>query len=325
MDTPENLKQIKVKLVHNVSFNVYDEVSHKLISKHEGHNMATNSMLTGVAHYLTGDGVLNQAWDLLRQWVPQYISLGTMGLRSQEEDEFGYPAEIGQVVTSSDEEQCVSYMEHIPGFGADGYDSTNNNKRPYFGLGPIFTDRPDQTKTIDCELITNTFPRSKITYREIVPENKAEIPGTIDVVLSAIIPVGAFDHCRESDKDYIFITEAGLWAKPLWEDTKDNGLLAGYRMAPPNEDDWDMTKPHNRQLLKESILRVEPNQIVQVIWKIQLGSITEYGGEDVIYNALKWIEWTEESEWGEPQKWPDWCGPNDDSPHNNVLKWTIFS
>lgn len=320
------LVEQRVKLVHNVSFNIYDEITGKLVNHTEGHNMATNSMLLGVSHFLTGDGVYNQGWDLLRDYVPQYISLGTMGIRSQEEDENGCPKDLGNLETDDDELQCISFMNQAPGFGADGYDSDDNNQRKYFGLGPVFADRPDRTKTIDCELITDSFPRSAITYREIVPETDAEIPRTLDVVLSALIPVGALAQCREKDKDYIFITEAGLWSKPLWEDSDSNGLLAGYRMAPPDEANWDMKVEANRKLLRKSILRVEANQIVQVIWKIQLGSIKEFGGWDNLIKSLKWIEWNKTEagrKWGELQDWPGWCGNNDISPLNNVQEWTI--
>ena len=44
---------------HNVSFNVYDAITHKLKRHHEGHNAVTNSMLMGIGHYLLGDGTLN--------------------------------------------------------------------------------------------------------------------------------------------------------------------------------------------------------------------------------------------------------------------------
>ena len=59
---------------HNVSFNVYDAITHKLKRHHEGHNAVTNSMLTGIGHYLLGDGTLNQGWDMLHMWIPKYIS-----------------------------------------------------------------------------------------------------------------------------------------------------------------------------------------------------------------------------------------------------------
>jgi hypothetical protein len=55
-----------------------------------------------------------------------------------------------------------------------------------------------------------------------------------------------------------------------------SGLLAAYRIAPPNEINWDMTKEENRKLLQQSILRVGYNEVVQVVWKIQLGSISDF-------------------------------------------------
>ena len=82
---------------HNVSFRVIDEVTGELVQEHIGHNMATNSMLMGIAHYLTGDGVFNQGWSMLQQYVPQYISLGTMGLINQFEDENHLPDGIGVI------------------------------------------------------------------------------------------------------------------------------------------------------------------------------------------------------------------------------------
>lgn len=315
-------KNMSIK--HNVSFNVYDEISGKLIKHHQGHNMATNSLLTGIGHYLTGDGVLNQAWETLRYWVPQYISLGTMGLTSQECNSEGLPTGLGSIETDDEELMCIDYMNKIPGYGADGYDKNLNNLRTYLGLGPTFANRPDPNKTINCELISTTYPRVAISYREIVPEYMSELPKTIDVVFSAMISTGALKQFRESGKDYIFITEAGLWSDPDWHDGGDNGLLAGYRIAPPSEDNWDMTVAENRKKLKQEILRVGYNQVVQVIWKIQLGSITEYGGWGDIINALKWIEWDEATQWGNLQDWPGWEGPNDNSPKNNILTWKQY-
>ena len=86
MNATEIAKRLDLK--HNVSIRVLDERTHEVISEHTGHNASTNSLLTGIAHYLTGDGVLGQG-DTLANWVPQYISLGTMGLVSQEQDAKG--------------------------------------------------------------------------------------------------------------------------------------------------------------------------------------------------------------------------------------------
>lgn len=390
---------------HNVSIRVLDSKSGKVISSHIGHNAATNSLLVGIAHYLTGDGVLNQGYHMLNYYIPKYISLGTMGLINQDEDENGLPAGIG-VSEGSEEARFVDYLLQVPGYGADGYDPNLNNNREYFGLGPVFADRdtskivtetiqlgdinldgvvnnadilmfadylagnvkltdkqllaadvnqdgeincsdlalitqcvsgeitlgtveyrPSIAPTINCELISDSFPRVQISYRDIVPETKSEIPQTIDVIFSAMISTGALAQFREPGKDYIFITEAGLWSKKDWESGGDNGLLAGYRIAPPNKQNWAMTaesvsddyaitylkdqgidnptedqiqsiKPeiaqNNRQILKQNIIRVGPNQVVQVIWKIQLGGLEQLGGLSDLYlsgSVLRWVDW----------------------------------
>ena len=390
---------------HNVSIRVLDSTSGKVISSHIGHNAATNSLLVGIAHYLTGDGVLNQGYHMLNYYIPKYISLGTMGLINQDEDENGLPAGIG-VSEGSEEDRFVDYLLQVPGYGADGYDPNLNNNREYFGLGPVFADRdtskivtetiqlgdinldgvvnnadilmfadylagnvkltdkqllaadvnqdgeincsdlalitqcvsgeitlgtveyrPSIAPTINCELISDSFPRVQISYRDIVPETESEIPKTIDVIFSAMISTGALAQFREPGKDYIFITEAGLWSKKDWESGGDNGLLAGYRIAPPNRQNWAMTaesvsddyaitylkdqgidtptedqiqsiKPeiaqNNRQILKQNIIRVGPNQVVQVIWKIQLGGLEQLGGLSDLYpsgSVLRWVDW----------------------------------
>lgn len=390
---------------HNVSIRILDSKSGKVISSHIGHNAATNSLLVGIAHYLTGDGVLNQGYHMLNYYIPKYISLGTMGLINQDEDENGLPAGIG-VSEGSEEDRFVDYLLQVPGYGADGYDPNLNNNRDYFGLGPVFADRdtskivtetiqlgdinldgvvnnadilmfadylagnvnltdkqllaadvnqdgeincsdlalitqcvsgeitlgtveyrPSIAPTINCELISDSFPRVQISYRDIVPETESEIPQTIDVIFSAMISTGALAQFREPGKDYIFITEAGLWSKKDWESGGDNGLLAGYRIAPPNKHNWAMTaesvsddyaitylkdqgidtptedqiqsiKPeiaqNNRQILKQNIIRVGPNQVVQVIWKIQLGGLEQLGGLSDLYpsgSVLRWVDW----------------------------------
>ena len=347
---------------HNVSFNVYDEITGQLLHHHEGHNSATNSMLTGIGHYLIGDGVLNQGYELLSKWVPKYISLGTMGLYSQAADANGLPTGIGYSADATEEQNFVYYMETVPGFGADGYNLNENNHRPYPGIGYTFPDRPynghvnqtysapggvgifdtsypihsivsvlvnseDKTstttytagiaqfrlaevpeqdavieieyisldstlyKSVDCELVSPNFPRSQISYRKIIPENQAEKPKTIDIIFSAMISTGALKQFREIDPStgepsrYIFITEAGLWSNKYWltdvhrepiYDSKDNGLLAGYRIGPVNDIQQDMTNPQNREALKHEILRVGFNQVVQVVWKVQIGAASDF-------------------------------------------------
>ena len=486
----------------NVSIRVLDKDTGEVISEHTGHNSATNSLITGIAHYLVGEGTYNQAYEMLHKYIPIYISLGTMGLLSQEEDMEGLPADLGglpsrddvddeaslrilerweaaaknldlikngyqhvnrygdTLLDENDEpeleydlnkyiyppdntdetkrqilerwgyqpkvEYCVYYVDMIdkgevdgdgntilepdedsegkpiwqiskgllglettlkekrecpyfeedvkitppqcsyfssencpyfsednvvinskcylhakcleyvfpekkalidalqhvydewyedyraalaeydeayddleelrfnryldecPGFGADGScenRSRDNNYRPYFGLGPVFAKREDsQGRTIDCELISDTFPRELISYREIIPEAESELKNTIDVVYSAMISTGALKQFREPGKDYVFITEAGLWSSPDWNDSGENGLLAGYRIVPPNRENWDMSDPENRRILKQNILKVGLNQVVQVIWKLQIGGVDEFDGMRDIFS-----------------------------------------
>ena len=493
MDIREVGKNLGIR--HNVSFRVIDSRTGKVVSTHKGHNAATNSLLVGIGHYLKGDGVLNQGWSMLSAYVPRYISLGTMGLLNQEEDENGLPAGIGErsyvghvygeltdsqlesigkrLANSSEDEtedaelvpvdgrslisdedaellRYIDYLTHAPGFGADGYDPNLNNGRKLEGLGPMFADRayasenlddllankisykktngvyygsthvnhmfkngslqpaelvfqcslgvwisddesdatstsghwseadqdkyvltvknipqndddivlsgryvsdgvriylypPDgglpatvqarwdifessgdswwrivnpgsfeiqpnrkcPAKTINCELISPSFPRAQISFRDVVPEMEAEFPKTIDVIFSAMISTGALAQFREPGKDYVFITEAGLWAQRDWISGGDNGLLAGYRIAPQNNENWDMSVPENRRILKDQIIKVKKNQVVQVIWKIQLGGIDQFEGIESLYpsyNRMKWEEWVEpdsELEWWE--------------------------
>ena len=96
--------------------------------------------------------------------------------------------------------------------------------------------QPFSGKTINMELISNVYPRMDISYRDVVPEGESEIPNTIDIVFSAMISTGALAQFREEGKDYVFITEAGLWSKRTWTNGDENGLLAGYRILPPSKD-----------------------------------------------------------------------------------------
>lgn len=246
-------------IVHNVYFRIYDTITGKFVKEYKGHNQATNLMLEGIACFLRGDGVLDQGIHTLSDYIPQYISLGTMGLTSQETDNNGLPSGLEE-----------NYQDHRPSYGADGYDENDNNDRKYLGIGPAFDNRTDKSKTIDCELISASFPRAPITYRQIIPEYKAEYPHSVDLVLSAMVSTGALAQFREKSKDYIFITEAGLWSKQKSDtgsQNASNGLLAGYRILPPDKTDWT-----DKEKLKKHIIRVNKNQVVQIIWKICLGS-----------------------------------------------------
>lgn len=409
-DPLDIIKRLDVK--QNVTIRVIDEPTGKVVQEHVGHNAATNSLLTGIAHYLMGDGVLNQGSDTLSMWVPQYISLGTMGLTAQNSEEitvdgetYIVPASIGytpvapESATAEEKElnaklRFSEYINQTPGFGADGYDGNANNNREWFGLGYPYALRPAnlkqdfydagdtayilsnavsdasniisvtaypgrvvdqdisdnsvvrqvlpsteyainqqtftgtgniteftldnpgvmiysvevsvnsvevpptdytfdpntgtvtfvngapenksvivvkytasqsvlviQSKTtltgriaaiylidgvdaVNCELIDaklddsgNIVPlsaRSKITYRDLVPEVQSEVPNTLDVIYSAFVSVGALKDYR-GDNDYIYITEAGLWSKPYYNDSGDNGMLAGYRIMPSDD------------------------------------------------------------------------------------------
>ncbi|MBQ2856545.1 MAG: BspA family leucine-rich repeat surface protein [Bacteroidaceae bacterium] len=396
----EIAKKLTVK--QNVTIQVLDRLTGEVIQEISGHNDATNSLLYGVAHHLVGDFMpneghgLNPGYSMLSNYVPRYISLGTMGLINQEQDKYGLPAGIGDflpsssdpeyqaliqamnaakenldaaeaalenecpyypattacescqvcsdriaakkqarddaqdtydaaveaVMTYNEEARFVEYMKRTPGYGADGYDDSENNNRDYPGLGWPWTsydvtssykavsndtvsykgtlyeciqdtlvpagpfdptywkilsdvEQPSIDTTVNLELISPSFPRMPISYREVVPEYAAESAKTIDVVYSAMVSTGALKQFRPEGQDYIFITEAGLWSKKTWEDGNENGLLAGYRIVPPNEKNWDMTVPENRQILKENVLKVGANQVVQVVWKIQIGSLAQ--------------------------------------------------
>lgn len=342
--SPRNVPAVKsaakrMSIEHNVTFNVIDQETGKVVQTHEGHNAATNSLLTGIAHYLIGDGIYNQGYDLLSMYVPKYISLGTMGLFTQDEDSYGLPIGLGSDTDVSDDSKYVGdgqterlchYISECPGFGADGYDESENGNRPYFGLGPKFEDRAF-LDTISCELVSDAYPRSPIAFRDIVPESEAEIPKTIDVIYSAMISTGALAQFRgytpsSAKRNYIFITEAGLWSSKTPTSDGNNGLLAGYRIVPPNQSNWDLgtyipadsstnTPAHyeldpddadhaiqqkaNQELLKQNILRVGVNQVVQVIWKIQIGGLDQLGGMSELYpsldNALVWHIWDDDS------------------------------
>lgn len=331
MNPLDIIKRLDVK--QNVTIRVIDEPTGKVVQEHVGHNAATNSLLTGIAHYLMGDGVLNQAGDLLSNWVPQYMSVGTMGLTSQDSED-GLPIGIGYTPVAPDnatsEEKQLNeqlrfeeYINQAPGFGADGYDANDNNNREWFGLGYPYSDKPDKLaqdffdagseeyilshvpltgdkdsiisvtiypdgvvnqdihdtsvtrmvlsvddydvsddilvitngssysgriaviytvnsdEAVNCELITSNILRSKITYRSITPEVQAEIHNTIDVIFSAFISTGALKDYRGTN-DYIYITEAGLWSKPYYNNSGDNGLLAGYRIMPTDDEMYDV-------------------------------------------------------------------------------------
>lgn len=273
MNTPISDIAKNLSIKHNVTFRVIDKGTNQVVKEYKGHNQATNTMLTGVGHFLAGDAQFNQGSAMMGYFLPKYISLGTMGLINQDEDNNHLPVGVsgaGLPETADEAERYTAYMEQSPGYGADGYPGGNNNNRPALGLGPKFSG-----ESIGCELISESFPRAKITHREVIAETNAETPETVDVVLSAMISTGALAQFR-GDNGYVFITEAGLWSQPKYS-ANGTSLLAGYRIKPPDEDNWDMTDANNRRILQENIIRVGINQVVQVVWKIQIGSL----GQDV--------------------------------------------
>lgn len=261
---------------HNVTFRVIDKGTNQVVREYSGHNQATNTMLSGVGHYLACGGTERMVRSLLAAYIPKFISLGTMGLVNQDEDENHLPLGIcGYDVDESadDATKYTAYMNQAPGYGADGYSAGMNNDRPEFGLGAAYDP---ETGAVGCELVTPTFLRVPITHQEVIPETNAEYPETVDVVLSAMISTGALAQFR-GDNDYVFISEAGLWSKQKNFDSQTSnfgsGFLAGYRIKPPSDINWDMSYSENRTILQQNIIRVGINQVVQVIWKIQIGSV----------------------------------------------------
>lgn len=129
---------------YNVTMQVINEDG-SVAQEHKSHNMATHGLLYGISRYLVGDGVLNQAYSVLSEYIPKYISIGTMGLINQNEDAEGLPDGVGDE-DGTEEYRFDLYMRRSPGFGADGYDLTKNNGRTdvyplLAGLGPPFARR----------------------------------------------------------------------------------------------------------------------------------------------------------------------------------------
>ena len=295
---------------HNVTLRVLDRATGKLVREQKGHNAATDTMMLGIGYYLSGAGVLRQGYSMLERFIPKYISLGTMGLENQDEDADHLPTGInfdtflqqrpgygsdgykqlynnnrpyfGLGPPFSSFSPTSSYVKNeITYYSGKAYKATQNMiVDPENGVYNYFnTDLWAEASTSEqptCyELISTNHPRAEITFRDVVPEKEAELPKSIDVIFSAMITAGALDEYKAFyGHDYIFITEAGLWSEKAYypDNVGHNGLLAGYRVAPPNEENWDMSNPENRKILQQQVLRVDRDQVVQVIWKIQIGN-----------------------------------------------------
>ena len=46
-----------------------------------------------------------------------------------------------------------------------------------------------------------------------------------------------------------------------------------------------MTIKENREKVQRSIIRIGPNQVAQIVWKIQLGGLEQLGGLRYLYPA----------------------------------------
>ena len=132
-------KHLSIK--ENVSIQVLDRLTGKVVQEHTGHNQATNSLLFGIAHHLIGDFVpnerhgLNPGFSMLSNYVPRYISLGTMGLINQEQDSYGLPAGIGDNITGSyDDPEYLRLLREFQQAEADLADAEEalKNECPYY-------------------------------------------------------------------------------------------------------------------------------------------------------------------------------------------------
>jgi len=268
----------KLGVRDNVCLRVVDLRTKKVVQEFIGHNTATSTILSGIVHFLAGDGILNQARFTLKDYIPQYMSLGTMGLCSQGYDADGLPTGIGNRDDPDDSgkiEAIKNYLSHIPGFGADGINPDYNNNRTAFGLGDPYT-----SSNLEGELISDSVLRVPITFRNIIPETDTEYPKSMDLILGGLVSANDLSSFM-GENDYLFISEAGLWNNQFDDgDSENNGLLAAYRISPiaSYENYTEYTDEELLSLyeeLKTKILRVNSDQVVEIIWKIQLGCIED--------------------------------------------------
>jgi hypothetical protein len=149
--------------INNVTIKVIDEATGMVVQKHSGQNSVTTTLLEGIAHYLQGYGLDHQG-ALLKDHIPQFISLGTMGLRGynaqlfelddsrvDELNTLHFPADVptrkqvprlssihGGEFTGNVPDR--NYFTHAPGFDADiraeaVMYNLDNNERRVSGIG----------------------------------------------------------------------------------------------------------------------------------------------------------------------------------------------
>jgi hypothetical protein len=139
--------------INNVTIKVIDEATGCVVQKHSGQNSVTTTLLEGIAHYLQGYGLDNQG-ALLKNHLPRFISIGTMGLN-------GYKEENGNIIQLAqqfeidnepvDDINTIHFPADIPTrkivpllSSIDGGDLLYCESTPTFPI-PISIDDPDNS------------------------------------------------------------------------------------------------------------------------------------------------------------------------------------
>jgi hypothetical protein len=99
--------------INNVTIKVIDEATGRVDQVHRGKNSVTTTLLEGIAHYLQGYGLSNQG-GLLKNNLPQFISLGTMGLNGVGEDSEGNEVQLAQMWEEDNEPVDDIITAHFP-------------------------------------------------------------------------------------------------------------------------------------------------------------------------------------------------------------------
>lgn len=272
-------------------------------------NEDANGLPTGISGKTTSSDEATK----FQTYVDQRPGYGTDGYSASYNNGRPYYG-LGVAYTTFSVEQSY-HTNDIVYYNGQAYKATKNMiARPEEGIYNYWDAATGWTRVPASdpsayELISPDFPRQEISFRDVVPEYDSSKEKTVEVVFSAMISAGALDTFRDTGKNYIFITEAGLWSEKEYQKNGVgvNGLVAGYRMLPPSESNWYMTPANvpdnyaesycddhgwshttanmnaartaiaaeNRQLLKQEVLRVEKDQVVQVIWKIEIGNVED--------------------------------------------------